>query len=295
MPISPDSSHGLSSIAKRIRSVGVSKLGPEDRYADSTFAEAWRVDGKEERYALTAIISDEVIRTSQVNRNNCPPFGIPVDVSKERLEGAFRKTLGVAISQTVQKLYDGECDDPMVLAAYDRLLEWAKFHMDNYVQITNDISPEDFVASYVMSGVNTALSVMGNALIGISVHRIRESKTPPGTHEIASIAERSYPFIAKVAMLNVETFEKMGFSRGIGIDHMELVGEADSRRLDFTDKVKKAIASVHPPQSQTFGCPAMVNFGDGPGIKDLWKWHIEAYEYFDNPLVLLPSHEFRTI
>lgn len=295
MPISPDSSHGLSSIAKRIRSVGVSELEPEDRYSDSTLAEAWSVDGKEEKLALSAIIIDEVIRASQVNRNNCPPFGIPVDINKERLEGAFRKTLEVAISQTVEKLSEGECDDPMVLAAYDRLLEWMKFYKDNSAHIPNDLLPEDILASYVMSGVNTALSVMGNALIGISVHRIRESKTPPGTHEIASIAERSYPFIAKVAMLNVETFEKMGFSRGIGIDHTELVGEADSRRLDFTDEAKKAIDSVPPPQSQTFGCPAMVNFGNGPGIKDLWKWHIEAYEYFDNPLVLLPSHEFRTI
>ncbi|HSW97121.1 MAG TPA: hypothetical protein VLF89_04825 [Candidatus Saccharimonadales bacterium] len=244
---------------------------------------------EKEAYEITAVISARVINRAANSRYSYPPYGIftygsdgyePITALQTftDVRKAMKTSLDFSqheeISDLTKKLHQRQFEDPIVsvYARYQKLYNFAKNNLERPMEAILDIN----------AGLNTAEKVMTWTLENILEVYQREHRgielSFPG---FKTIADNTYPYIAEVAMMHKHRLNQMSYDP----KDYTLIQSAKGARLQMTEAARmtleqkvesKEIADID--LRETFGCPAMVNFGDGPAIKKLWDWHIDIAE-----------------
>ena len=306
-----NSRKNISSQARQIRETGgespevLNGLPLNFRHDTPEMREQWK-RFKPEIYAITGVIIDRVISRTLKDKDNHPPFGL---VQKKSLNSSGNheyetvsqfnadqpfQHLSTAMGQTLnhqnwletkdleQGLKDPE-NSESIKKAYKRLLDIipAKY---GGVPLEERAGLAFFM---VETGIGTATKVMANLLEVIpDLYRRDYSQQKPSADTLTQIATESYPLLAQLAMMHLKDFsaaEKyMRVPDGKGewdLAKFKLTNTASGLKVEVNPGVREFIDKfnndAYESVSETIGCPAMVNFGEGSAVKRLWNWYVD--------------------
>lgn len=285
-------SPGARKLAEEGLSSETKKTDPLTR-KNLTYKEALKIfmDHSKEAFQITAVVSDYMIKRALEDGEKFPPFGLmkngaenwsnyePVTELKNLndLRNAMKKTLGIEqylIYLDLKKKQKLNKDDRMaaIYARYEKLYLFAQEYIKGVMDSILDLE----------AGINTASNTMAWTLENILEVFERQFPGQDLTiDEFTQIAKNSWPFIAKVASLHRHDLSAHDFDpKSISLEH-----GAQGYRLQYTQEAKEEF-EVKATQNDvadrdkrpTYGCPAMVNFGDGSGIRKLWDFHIDIVQ-----------------
>lgn len=294
----------LLSIAKFLYNAGLTMVTSEKRVNIGPAAREFRAHGyspdvfvprpegydergqiKPEVYALTAVITDRAVRRAFGNRN--------VTRMVDSLDGAdisfgIKRGMRIALVDATQETVEEAKADE------DKRMRSVIERVDELLPDWDTNRPE--LSKYINPGITTAVLFMGNTIGAIPILAKKE-KNPQA---LVEIAENSYPFLAKWASVHFN--DMAGVSEATFIPHPDSVlneyfrpsdfaivaGSNGRKRLDLSEEgeaaVEKAMSRSLPEEvayqrrigTPLVRCPAMVDFGEGPAVQTLWKWHVEV-------------------
>lgn len=269
--------------------------------------EIWR-SLKSERYALTAVIGDRIIDRAYETRGERPPYGLAKPLPLSPSSRADWKSMSLQNAQIKTAIYHfGDLFLSMGLtlrlAAHDELgeLEMRLCDESDHSSIKSvyrrlkELTEIDNkkLEGYMLPGIQTAVTFMSGLLETIpNVYKRHYPDEEFTSEKFVSIAHSSYPLIVELAASNIDAFMSLennlvdlgGYSSCIlNPQSFVLSGAVNQERLDLSrevqEKFEKLKELVHADScSETVGCPALVNFGNGSAIKKLWDWHVEIAE-----------------
>lgn len=246
-----------------------------------------------EAFELTSVVSDKVIERAIDIRDSgvAQPYGMLQYGTRRRLDfepradmrslpdvrNGMEEALSIAYylagKDWQQELSVGS-NNPYA-TVYERYAKFFEFAQEN-VYKTGFESVLD-----IEGGFKTGTTQMTFALENIIDVYKREYSEALTIHDFVAIAHNSWPYIAKKAALHSHYF----FYTSSDPAMHTLKSTPNGLRLDYTEGAKVQMRSaaqkgeikdrnLHP----AFGCPALVNYGDGSAIWKLWDWHIQLAE-----------------
>jgi len=257
---------------------------PVDIEPDTPEALAFRSSFKPELYALTAVVIDYAVKKAYDERKPARD-----QIGKLEPTSPFI-SLGVNMRAAMNEVVERES---RALEAMDgpEFVVQAFRRMDLLTRGIYEVLPDNINENgqrFIMGGINTANETMSGVL-GV----IPEVQGIDNTDDLIEIAENSFPLIMKLAaghadvsINTIHSFRKipeLGFFGYTGFKkEFFTVKELNNKKyLGFTEAAEKIMAELqkdldsYSTISDTVGCPAIVNFGDGSAVELLWKWYME--------------------
>lgn len=259
----------------------------DENFLDQHTADATWLNHAEEGYALTSILTHEVIEYARSQRESFPPYGLahpsypqsseelrPTQEveSLHELSDAFLISLRMSKESVFKKHEDQLEANPHLSKAYARYKKIHGFTERYFERPKIDIN----------SGTRTAILRMENAaenIIGLLMKMKGES---PTIQDFETTARNSWPYIAMNASSHLHTLRA---SRMISMHPKShtLLETKNGLMLSYTDQAQEDIAQsaarnpIEPSELRpTFGCVGLVDFNGNNAVHNLWDWYIDS-------------------
>ncbi len=297
-------------IARRARQLKTGKIEPELNnpnapvFASSTPVEtrrSFKRETKEERFALLAVLVNDVLSHALARRAERKPFGlikgrgwknpeesiiteIPRDDPFEYVRTAMNITLEQALRERLdhwEELYTPEeliPEETQLKKIYQRAVQLSVF-----AEVTGLSSVEH----RILLGIHTGTETIGGFIAILPEIYRQQTGSSPTAEILINNARSSFSFIMEHATMHggrfntaMDVFEIMDFDRRKFIPEMFCLTEVNGQyRTGLTPEAKKQIDEKfdrYTIDSPTIGCvAAVVNFGEGTVLERFWDWYLD--------------------